>query len=162
MSNFPHKVSSGGYGGESLGLFGETLVPDTIKIEHVFTLKLSDKWERPLRKWIDKWFDLSKDYAESFSYVAAGLGSYFFFLGVSKVVQAGKLSDNSDNSSSCNAKRNKTRSKDRNKKNDVDRNGSSSSSRKVETKETSTTTLSTIPKTTTDEAPILTRNTVVK
>lgn len=160
MSNYPYKTtSSNDYGGGGLGLLGETL-PDTIKIEHVFTLKFSDKWERPLRKWVDKWFDLSKHYAESFQFIAAGIGSYFFFLGVSKVLEARIRSSNSDDSSSTNTKKNKTKTKNQKTKESVDNTvGSESSSRNAKTTDAIITKQlqepSTIPKATTVEtAPI--------
>ena len=159
MSNYPYKTtSSNDYGGSGLGLLGETL-PDTIKIEHVFTLKFNDKWERPLRKFVDKWFDLSKHYAESFHFIAAGIGSYFFFLGVSKVVEARIRSRNSDDSSSTNTKKNKSKSKTQKSKESAANTtaGSESSSRNAKTTTDAVITKqlqesSTIPKTTTEEA----------
>lgn len=112
MSNYPYKASSSskddGMGGLGL-LLGESL-PDTIKIEHVFTLKFGasdSKWEKPLRRWIDNWFDLTKNYSESFHLIAAGIGSYFFFLGVSKVIQASRSSSTNDNNSKSTKKKDK-------------------------------------------------------
>lgn len=158
MSNYPYKTTSpNDYGGSGLGLLGETL-PDTIKIEHVFTLKFNDKWERPLRKFVDKWFDLSKQYAESFHFIAAGIGSYFFFLGVSKVLQASNRSGNSDDSSSTNTKKSKSKIKTQKSKEIVASTtvGSESSSRNAKTTDAIITKQlqesSTIPKTTTVEA----------
>jgi hypothetical protein len=82
----------------SLGLLGD--VAETIKIQHtihhVFTFHIGDKWERPLRRSIDKFLDLSLYYAESFRFVAVGIGSFFFLWGVSKVVEAGKRDDDDD------------------------------------------------------------------
>ena len=158
MSNYPYKASSNDYGGGSLGLLGETL-PDTIKIEHVFTLKFSDKWERPLGKLVDKCLDLSKYYSESFRFIAAGVGSYLFFLGVSKVVQASRGSGSSDDSSCTNTKKNKTKCKDKYKSKDSNYNTirAGSSSRKAKAKDDSITTQlessSTTPKLTTIEVP---------
>ena len=150
MSNYPYKASSSssnGGDGLGLGLLGETL-PDTIKIEHVFTLQFSDKLERPLRKWVDKVLDLSKHYAESFHFIAVGIASYFFFLGVSKIVQASSSNSSSssrhsrDDDCSCNTKKNKSKNKDKDKSKESTHNirsGSSSQSRKTKTKDASTT-----------------------
>jgi len=145
MSNYSNRtsLSPNNYGGDGmggLGLLGESL-PDTIKIDHVFTLKFSDKWERPVRKWIDKFFDLSKHYAESFHYIAAGIGSYLFFLGVSKVIQANRINANSNCcvSSNNNSKSKKT-DKDEGKNKDKDKDNTSTSnilSRKKKTKKCS-------------------------
>ena len=128
MSNSSYKASSPSYGnsgGDSgLGLLlGESL-PDTIKIEHVFTLKFSDKWDRPLRKWIEKvvdgWLKLSPHYAESFRFIATGIGSYFFLLGVSRVVAASKMprgsGSRSNEDDTTTAKKNKTKPKDKKNK----------------------------------------------
>jgi hypothetical protein len=122
MSNYPYKASSSssskddGMGGLGL-LLGESL-PDTIKIEHVFTLKFGasdSKWEKPLRRWIDNWFDLTKNYSESFHLIAAGIGSYFFFLGVSKVIHASRSGSNDNNSKSTKKKDKDKQHKDKDK-----------------------------------------------
>jgi len=120
-----------------LELLGESL-PDTIKIDHVFTLKFSEKWERSVHKWIDKCFELSKHYAESFHFIAAGIGSYLFFLGVSKVVQASRI--NASSSCVCSNNNSKSKKKDKDKNKD---NISSSNflSRKTKTKKCSNTQL---------------------
>ena len=122
MSNYPYKASSAssskddGMGGLGL-LLGESL-PDTIKIEHVFTLKFgasNSKWEKPLRRWIDNWFDLTKNYSESFQFIAAGIGSYFFLLGISKVIQASRSGSNDNNSKSTKKKDKDKQHKDKDK-----------------------------------------------
>jgi hypothetical protein len=122
MSNYPYKASSSssskddGMGGLGL-LLGESL-PDTIKIEHVFTLKFGatdSKWEKPLRRWIDNWFDLTKNYSKSFHLIAAGTGSYFFLLGVSKVIQASRSGSNDNNSKSTKKKDKDKQHKDKDK-----------------------------------------------
>mmetsp|Transcript_7457 Transcript_7457/g.18277 ORF Transcript_7457/g.18277 Transcript_7457/m.18277 type:complete len:160 (-) Transcript_7457:77-556(-) len=89
--NFSSKKSD--YGDSGLGLMGD--FPDTIKIEHVFTLQIPGKWDRPIRRWVDKCLDLTKQYAESFHFIAVGIGSYFFLLGISKIVAASKSSRSS-------------------------------------------------------------------
>lgn len=110
-SNRPSILSSvggGGIGGSSSGgLMGETLgIPETIKIEHTFTLNIADKvWSnlyrvlgggtgrdstsKAVRHTVKQILDLAKDYAESFHFIAVGIGSYFFLLGVAKVLEAG-------------------------------------------------------------------------
>ena len=117
MNNYSSKSD---YGGSGLGLLGETL-PDTIKIEHVFTLQIPSKWDRPLRRWVDKCLDLSKQYAESFHFIAVGIGSYFFLLGCANIVQAGSSnrSSNNDDSSSTSKKKDKSRSKNSKSKESV-------------------------------------------
>ena len=126
------------------------------KVEHVFTFKFADKWERPLRKWVDKCLDLSKQYSESFHFIAVGIGSYFFLLGVSKVVEASNRSRNSDDNI---AKRNRTKTKTEKSKESGDTNAESNSlSRNAKTKDTETTAQlksSTIPKAASADAPIL-------
>jgi hypothetical protein len=63
---------------------------DIIKVEHVFTLNFSDKWERPMRKVVQSWLDLSLHYAESFRFLAMGISAYFVLLGASKFIAAAK------------------------------------------------------------------------
>jgi len=136
-------------------LFGEAF-PETIKIEHTFTLKFSEKWERPLRKWIDKCLDASKQYAESFHFIAVGIGSYFFFLGISKIVEASNASrGGSDDSPGTKKNRNKVKGKDKSTESTDTKNGSRSPSIKGKTKgqnAKSEITPSTIPDTTVIEA----------
>ena len=122
----PSSINNNGLGAE---LFGGT-IPDKIKIEHVLTLKFcSDKSEKVFRRWIDRWLDLSMYYAESFRFIAAGIGSYFFFLGVSKLL----LARGNDNSCSPSSKA-KTKIKSKDKDKNIAATGSSSSSRKVKLK----------------------------
>jgi hypothetical protein len=79
----------GGGGGMGLGLLSDV---ETIRIEHIFTFNLNEKWERPFRKSMSQWLDICTDYAESFRFIAVGIGSYFFLLGISKVIAAGNYS----------------------------------------------------------------------
>ena len=92
-SSSSSSVSSG-----SMGLLGE--VVESIKIDHtikhIFTFNIGERWERPLRKNMDKILDLSLYYAESFRFIAVGIGSFFFLWGVSKVVEAGNRDDEND------------------------------------------------------------------
>jgi hypothetical protein len=94
-----------------LGLLGE--VAETIHIQHtiqhVFTFRISDKWEKPLRRYMDKFLDLSLYYAESFRFISVGIGSFFFLWGVSKVVAAGNHSDGSDKRSSSSKSKSSSR-----------------------------------------------------
>ncbi len=76
-----------------LGLLGDV---ETIKIEHIFTFNLGEKWERPLRKSMGQWMEICMEYAESFRFIAVGIGSYFFLLGISKVIAAGNYPRNDD------------------------------------------------------------------
>lgn len=86
----------GGGGGMGLGLLSDV---ETIRIEHIFTFNLGEKWERPLRKSIGQWLDICMEYAESFRFIAVGIGSYFFLLGISKVIAAGNNQRNDDGGS---------------------------------------------------------------
>jgi hypothetical protein len=90
-----------------LGLFGDA---ETIKIEHIFTFNLGDKWERPLRKSMGQWMDLCMEYAESFRFIAVGIGSYFFLLGVSKVLEAGNYPRNDDGGTGGTVRKSSTKS----------------------------------------------------
>ena len=98
-----NSLSSNKYS-DDIGLLGG--IPETIKIQHavqhVFTLKFSDKLERPVRKLLD----ISKHYADSFQLIAAGIGSYFFFSGVAKLVLAYNTSTANDD-----GKKNKTKNR---------------------------------------------------
>ena len=101
---------SNDYSGSGLGLLGETL-PDTIKVEHILTLSIPSKWDRAVRRWVDKGLELSMQYAESFHFIAVGIGSYFFLLGCAKVVEAGAKNRSSSNDDGSSKRREKARVK---------------------------------------------------
>ena len=94
--------SSNAAGSSSMGLLGE--VVESIKIDHTiqhkFTIGISDRWERHLHKHMGSILDLSLYYAESFRFIAVGIGSFFFLWGVSKVVEAGNRSGDDDSKKS--------------------------------------------------------------
>ena len=113
MNSYSSKKSD--YGDSGLGLMGD--FPDTIKIEHVFTLQIPGKWDRPIRRWVDKCLDLTKQYAESFHFIAVGIGSYFFLLGISKIVQASNSSRSSSSNDSNNEGTSTTKKKSSRSKN---------------------------------------------
>jgi hypothetical protein len=100
MSNPTYRISSASSprSGESLGVL--EVVTETIHIQHtiqhVLTFRISDKWEKPMRRYIEKFLDLSMYYAESFRFVSVGIGSFFFLWGVSKVVAAGNYRNDDD------------------------------------------------------------------
>ncbi|KAG7366737.1 hypothetical protein IV203_029407 [Nitzschia inconspicua] len=104
MNSGTYRTSSSSSSGSasSLGLLGE-VASETINIQHtiqhVFTFRISDKWEKPLRRYMDKFLDLSLAYAESFRFISVGIGSFFFLWGVSKVVAAGNANERGGNSS---------------------------------------------------------------
>ncbi len=139
---------SNDYGGSGLGLLGETL-PDTIKVEHVLTLQIPSKWDRAIRRWVDKGLELSMQYAESFHYIAVGLGSYFFFLGCAKVLEAGSShrSSSNDDGSSSNKRREKAKNKNPKGKE------STAATTTTNSKATSTKASSTTPKATIVDVP---------
>ena len=91
-------------------MLGETL-PDTIKVEHILTLSIPSKWDRAVRRWVDKGLELSMQYAESFHFIAVGIGSYFFLLGCAKVVEAGAKNRSSSNDDGSSKRREKARAK---------------------------------------------------
>lgn len=105
--NSSYKSSSSS---SSLGLLGEVSESINIQhtIQHVFTFRISDKWEKPLRRYTDKFLDLSLYYAESFRFIAVGIGSFFFLWGVSKVVAAGADNDRRGGSTSSSKSKSKS------------------------------------------------------
>jgi hypothetical protein len=78
-----------------LGLLGGAAETSHIQhtIQHVCTFRISDRWEKPIKRYMDKFLDLSLYYAESFRFISVGIGSFFFLWGVSKVVAAGNSRD---------------------------------------------------------------------
>lgn len=68
---------------------------DTVKVDHLFTLKL----DRSLRKTADRMLDLVSEYSESFRYIAIGLSAYLVLLGMAQVVGALGTADESSKSS---------------------------------------------------------------
>lgn len=68
---------------------------DTIKVEHLFTLKL----DRSLRKTADRMLELVGEYAESFRYIAIGLTAYLVLSGIAQVVSAVGTADESSSKS---------------------------------------------------------------
>jgi Sec-independent protein translocase protein TatA len=72
---------------------------DIIKVEHVFTLNFSDKWERPMRKIVQSWLDVTYHYAESFRFLAIGISAYFVLLGASKFIEAARSGGKGDSHS---------------------------------------------------------------
>ena len=71
---------------------------DTVKVEHVFTFCLGDKWDRPLRKAVDNWLDITYHYAESFRFIAIGFAAYLCLAGAAKVIDAGRKDRTSSSS----------------------------------------------------------------
>ena len=67
--------------------FGEN---DTVKVEHLFTLKFSDKWDKSIRKLVDTFVNQSYHYAESFRIVAMGMCAYFVMSGLAKLASSMK------------------------------------------------------------------------
>jgi hypothetical protein len=76
---------------------------ETIKVEHVLTIHLGDKWDRPIRKLSESLARLGSHWAESFRIIAVGLSAYFVLSGLAKLVAATKSTD-SDSSSNINSK----------------------------------------------------------
>jgi hypothetical protein len=63
---------------------------DTIKVEHTLTLKLGEKWDRPIRKMSESLARIGNHWAESFRIIATGLSAYFILSGLAKLVAATK------------------------------------------------------------------------
>jgi hypothetical protein len=61
---------------------------DTIKVEHVLTLKMDEKWEKPLKRFVDGWLKISFHWMESFQIVAYGISAYLVLVGLSKLVES--------------------------------------------------------------------------
>lgn len=80
-----------------------------MKVEHIFTLKLGDKLDKPMRRAVEVWLDAASHYAESFRFIAMGISAYFVLLGASKLIDSirgstaspGDSSSNSNSSSSA-------------------------------------------------------------
>tara|TARA_B110001450_G_C17562497_1_gene457338 strand:+ start:438 stop:890 length:453 start_codon:yes stop_codon:yes gene_type:complete len=103
--------------GMGLELLGETL-PDVIKIEHVFCFHFNEKWERSIRKISFACFDVCMHYAESFKFISVGVSSYFFFLGLSKVLRVSQGEENRGCGCADNISRSKKKDKDKTSNND--------------------------------------------
>ena len=69
--------------------FGEN---DTVKVEHIFTLQFSDKWDKSVRRIVDSCISFSFHFAESFRLMAMGVGAYFVLSGLARLMDS--ISDN--------------------------------------------------------------------
>ena len=122
------------------------LESDTLKVEHVFTLnfndKFLDKWDRSMKKLVYSMVDISFHFAESFRFIAVGIGAYFLLLGASKCIEAsrsggssrGSSSSSSSSSSSKSSSNQGTSSRSTGAKDDVSVKSKSSSSKSKSTK----------------------------
>jgi hypothetical protein len=61
---------------------------DTVKVEHMFTFNVSEKWEKPLKKVVDSWLDLSYQWADSFRIIGVGIAGYLFLIGTARLVDS--------------------------------------------------------------------------
>jgi len=63
---------------------------DTIKVEHIFTLGLNEKWDKPVRRAVNVFLDVGAHVAESFRFLALGLSAYLVLIGTAKLIEVGK------------------------------------------------------------------------
>jgi hypothetical protein len=59
---------------------------DSIKVEHVLVLTVSEKWERVIDKWVHHSLDLSRELVSSLRLVAAAASIALVLWGTSKLV----------------------------------------------------------------------------
>mmetsp|Transcript_9238 Transcript_9238/g.14284 ORF Transcript_9238/g.14284 Transcript_9238/m.14284 type:complete len:90 (+) Transcript_9238:65-334(+) len=67
-----------------------------IKVDHVFTFAFDKKWDNLIQRSADAWLRLGSHVAESFRYVAIGVGLYFVLLGCSRILEASKTEKKND------------------------------------------------------------------
>lgn len=85
---------------------------DILKVEHGFTFGFSDKWDKPLRKAVQSWVDISFHLAESFRFIAIGFCAYLVLLGASKCIEADARGRKSSSSSDSSGKSSKSSSEE--------------------------------------------------
>eukprot|EP00980_Cylindrotheca_fusiformis_P008622 scaffold1830_cov117-Cylindrotheca_fusiformis.AAC.21 len=56
---------------------------DTMKVEHIFTFKLGDKLDKPVRRAAESGLNVASHFAESFRFIAIGIAAYFVLSGAS-------------------------------------------------------------------------------
>ncbi len=61
---------------------------DTVKVEHAFTFNFSERWDKPMRKALDSLLDVSRQFAESFRFIAFGVTAYCVMAGVARIVDS--------------------------------------------------------------------------
>jgi hypothetical protein len=88
---------------------------DTIKVEHVFTFKMSDKWDRPMRKAVDTGLGLLSHFAESFRFIALGITAYFVMSGTARLVESFNGNSSSSLSRNMSSKNSPSKEKSRDK-----------------------------------------------
>jgi hypothetical protein len=64
------------------------LESDTVKVEHLFTFNVSEQWQKPLKKVVDSWLDLSYQWADSFRIVGVGIAGYLFLIGTARLIDS--------------------------------------------------------------------------
>jgi hypothetical protein len=65
---------------------------ETIKVEHVFTFRINDKWERPIRKCVDALLVMGYHMSESLRLLTYGAVGYMALVGTAKLIEAMKSS----------------------------------------------------------------------
>jgi hypothetical protein len=74
------------------------LESETVKVEHLFTFNVSEKWEKPLKKVVDSCLDLSYQWAESFRIIGVGIAGYLFLIGTARLIDSIKAKPSSKES----------------------------------------------------------------
>jgi hypothetical protein len=84
---------------------------ETVRVDHVFTLNVSDKWDKPLRRLAESGMDIGYHFAESFRFIAIGISAYFVLFGTAKLIEACRNKKSRDESSSESSSSNKSSSR---------------------------------------------------
>jgi hypothetical protein len=59
-----------------------------VKVEHLFTFQVNEKWEKPMKKVVDSLLDLSYQWADSFRIIGVGIAGYLFLIGTARLVDS--------------------------------------------------------------------------
>jgi hypothetical protein len=69
---------------------------DSIRVEHVLVLSISEKWERVLDKWVHLTLDLSREMVASLRLVATAASIAIVLWGTSKLITSLRSNHNKD------------------------------------------------------------------
>jgi hypothetical protein len=71
---------------------------DSIRVEHVMILSITEKWERALDKWVNLTLDLSREMVASLRLVATATSIAIVLWGTSKLITSLRSNDNKSTS----------------------------------------------------------------
>jgi hypothetical protein len=84
---------------------------EMVKVDHLFTFKLGDKLDKPIRRAVESGLDIASHYAVSFRFIAMGIAAYFVLSGASKLVDSIRGNSGSRGGSSSNSSKSSSSSK---------------------------------------------------